>query len=76
MSSLKMLREKAVSRLEDMMFDEDPLIRRAAVEALLNCLYCEEVYMMVRQLRPGKNRQQNRKTERQSFRAGNMDRGL
>jgi hypothetical protein len=42
-----MLREKAVARLEDMMFDEDVLIRRAAVEALLNCLYTEEIFLMV-----------------------------
>lgn len=42
-----MIREKAVARLDDMMFDEDPLIRRAACEALLNCLYSEEIYNMV-----------------------------
>lgn len=30
------------------MFDEDTLIRRAAVEALLNCLYSEEIFLRVR----------------------------
>eukprot|EP01147_Barroeca_monosierra_P000825 gene825-4105_t len=40
----KLLHEKAVARLEDMMFDEDPLIRRAATEALCNCFLSEKIY--------------------------------
>jgi hypothetical protein len=43
---MKLYREKAVSVLEDLMFDEDPLVRRAATEALTNCLYCEDIYNM------------------------------
>ncbi|EGD75329.1 hypothetical protein PTSG_06979 [Salpingoeca rosetta] len=40
----KLLRDKAVARLEDMMFDEDPLIRRAATEGLCNCFYSEKIF--------------------------------
>eukprot|EP00043_Microstomoeca_roanoka_P011215 m.105726 g.105726 ORF g.105726 m.105726 type:complete len:1030 (+) comp15129_c0_seq1:201-3290(+) len=40
----KMLQDKAISRLEDMMFDDDPLIRRAATEGLCNCFYSDKVF--------------------------------
>lgn len=43
---MKLYREKAVSVLEDLMFDEDPLVRRAATEALCNCFYCEKIFDM------------------------------
>eukprot|EP00049_Salpingoeca_infusionum_P007555 m.122848 g.122848 ORF g.122848 m.122848 type:complete len:1015 (+) comp13742_c1_seq1:230-3274(+) len=39
----KILREKGVGRLEDMMFDEDFMIRRAATEAMTNLLESRKV---------------------------------
>eukprot|EP00056_Hartaetosiga_gracilis_P005802 m.89143 g.89143 ORF g.89143 m.89143 type:complete len:1024 (+) comp12287_c0_seq2:79-3150(+) len=40
----KMFKEKAVQRLEDMMFDEDAMIRRAATEGLCNCFYSDKIF--------------------------------
>lgn len=41
--SKRIEKEKGVQALEDLMFDEDPLVRRAGTEAMCNMIYLDEV---------------------------------
>jgi hypothetical protein len=43
---MRVVREKGINKLEDGMFDEDPLIRRAATECMCNMFQCEKVFDM------------------------------
>lgn len=43
----KIKREKGVSYLEDLMFENDLRLRRVATEALVNCFYNEDIFDMV-----------------------------
>ena len=43
---MRIVREEGVHAIEDLMFDEDWLVRRAATECMTNMLNCEQVYDM------------------------------
>lgn len=43
---MRIVREEGVSAIEDLMFDEDWLVRRAATECMCNMLNCDKVFDM------------------------------
>jgi len=43
---MRIVREEGVHAIEDLMFDEDWLVRRAATECMTNMLNCDKVYEM------------------------------
>jgi hypothetical protein len=43
-TSMRILREDGINMMEDLMYDEDLLIRRVGLETLVNLLYCDKVF--------------------------------
>eukprot|EP00041_Stephanoeca_diplocostata_P036256 m.1313060 g.1313060 ORF g.1313060 m.1313060 type:complete len:1076 (+) comp24832_c0_seq3:173-3400(+) len=43
---MRVVREDGIKALEDLMFDDDWMVRRSATETLCNMMYCEKVFEM------------------------------